>query len=147
MWQWLNEKPVDTTDPLSTYFDVESKTLKAYASKVNSELSSKDMVSTPDPTRGNRKSQFSEFKGGSMPKVESTDLNGSSLKSFFIQLPYVKPTSRARRSRRTRPRSTQSCRARTWSAPHPKNETKDELKSLYPKEAQTPLPEIRNLTS
>jgi hypothetical protein len=26
VWQWLNEKPVDTTDPLSTYFDIESKT-------------------------------------------------------------------------------------------------------------------------
>jgi hypothetical protein len=51
VWQWLNEKPVDTTDPLSTYFDVESKTLKAYASKVNSELSSKDMVCPSPETR------------------------------------------------------------------------------------------------
>ena len=40
-------------------------------------------VPTPDPTRGNRKSQFTEFYGGSTQKVDSTYLKGGSLEPFL----------------------------------------------------------------
>ena len=42
--------------------------------------------STPDPTRGNRKSQFPEFYGESTPKVDSTYLGGSSLEPFLFAI-------------------------------------------------------------
>ena len=43
-------------------------------------------IPTPDPTRGNRTSQFPEFNGESTPKVDSTYLGGSSLEPFLFTI-------------------------------------------------------------
>ena len=42
--------------------------------------------STPDPTRGNRKSPFPEFQGESTPNVDPDYLRGSALEPFLFTI-------------------------------------------------------------